>query len=375
MNKLEKIINKSTDALSRFYPRQKDLFVFIGWHKSKDGEIFADNAKHFFLYIHREHPEIRSVWISKDRALARRLRSEGFRSYYEKSILGIWYSLRAGYVVIDAFLQKYNAFLSRGAKITQLLHGKGLKKKGYAQVPILKNDFIFGTSPFTNSLLPVEFTSGAQMCVAGYSRNDQFFDKTKLYFSPEEKKLVDILETHKRNGKKIIMYAPTFRRGNKDFNPEDHFNKNRVSSFAKEKDVIFLVSLHTKYRARKALSISDTIIDMPECDINSLMPFIDILITDYSSSYVDFLLLDRPIIFYVYDIESYHAKEGLIDDYESHMPGAKVKSEDALFIEIERVLNKEDDWVEARASVRDLYHTHKDANSSARIFSIINSNK
>lgn len=371
MNNLKKISSQVIVGISKIYPRKKNIFVFIGWHKSKNGEIFADNAKHFFLYVHREHPEIQAIWLAKDRALARRLRSEGFRSYYEKSILGIWYSLCAGYVVIDAFLQKYNAFLSRGAKITQLLHGKGLKKKGYAQVPILKNDFIFGTSPFTNSLLPVEFTSGAQMEISGYSRNDQFFDKTKTYFSPEEKKLVDILETHKRNGKKIIMYAPTFRRGNKDFNPEDYFNKNRASSFAKEKDVIFLVSLHTKYRARKALSISDTIIDMPECDINSLMPFIDILITDYSSSYVDFLLLDKPIIFYIHDIESYHAKEGLIDDYESHMPGAKVKNEDALFIEIEKILNKEDDWVGARASVRDLYHAYKDSNSSARIFSII----
>lgn len=363
------------DTLSRFYPRQKDVFVFIGWHKSKDGEIFADNAKHFFLYIHREHPEIRAVWIAKDRALARKLRNEGFRSYYEKSILGIWYSLRAGYVVIDAFLQKYNAFLSRGAKITQLLHGKGLKKKGYAQTPLLKNDFIFGTSEFTNSLLPDEFTHDAQMCVAGYSRNDQFFDKTKLYFSTEEKSLVDILETHIRGGKKIIMYAPTFRRGNKDFNPEDHFNRNRASLFAKENNAIFLVSLHTKYRAHKALSISDTIIDMPECDINSLMPYIDMLITDYSSSYVDFLLLDRPIIFYIYDIESYHAKEGLIDNYDSHMPGAKIKNEDDLFTEITKLLGKKDDWIETRTSVRDLYHTHKDANSSARIFSIINSDK
>ncbi len=363
------------DTLSRFYPRQKDVFVFIGWHKSASGEIFADNAKHFFLYIQREHPEIRSVWLSKDRDLARKLRSEGFRSYYEKSILGIWYSLRAGYVVIDAFLQKYNAFLSRGAKIVQLLHGKGLKKKGYAQAPYIKNDFIFGTSEFTNSLLPVEFTSGAHMCVAGYSRNDQFFDKAKIYFSQEEKKLVDILETHRKDGKKIIMYAPTFRRGDKDFNPEDRFNRDRASLFAKKNNVIFLVSLHTKYRARKSLSVSDTIIDMPECDINSLMPYMDMLITDYSSSYVDFLLLDRPIIFYVYDIESYHTKEGLIDDYESHMPGAKIKNEDDLFIEIEKLLNKKDDWVEARANVRDLYHTHKDANSSARIFSIINSNK
>ncbi len=355
--------------------RNKNLWVFIGWHSSNQGEIFSDNAKHFLLYVHKEHPEIKSIWLAKDRALARRLRSEGFRSYYQKSLLGIWYALRADYVVIDAFLQKYNVLFSHGVKIVQLLHGKGLKKKGYAQTPLQKNDFIFGTSPFTNSLLPAEFTAGAQMCVAGYSRNDQLFSREKSYFSAEEEKLVDILESHRNNSKKIIMYAPTFRRGNAHFNPEDHFNRETAEAFAQKNNVVFLVSMHAKYRARKILSVGDIIIDMPECDINSIMPFIDILITDYSSSYVDYLLLDRPIIFYIYDIDAYHAKEGLIDDYESHMPGAKIKSEQNLFGEITNLLAGNDTCRDERKKVRDLYHTYQDGNSSERIFATIRPKK
>ncbi len=355
--------------------RNKNIWIFIGWHKSKNGEVFADNAKHFFLYINKKHPEIKSIWLAKDKSLAKKLRQEGFRSYNEKSLAGIWYSLRAGYTVIDAFLQKYNSYFLHGAKVLQLLHGKGLKKKGYAQTPYIKNSFIFGTSEFTNSLLPAEFTNGAQMCVSGYSRNDQFFDKTKLYFSPEEKELVETLKKHRESGKRVVMYAPTFRRGNKDFNPENYFGRDNANSFAKENNVVFLVSLHTKYRARKNLMFEENIIEMPECDINSIMPYMDILITDYSSSYVDFLLLDRPIIFYIHDIDLYNEKEGLIDDYESHMPGAKIKDETALFKELKNILDGNDSWKKEREDVRNLYHTYKDGSSSERIFSIVSTGK
>ncbi len=357
--------------LSFIVPRKSKVWVFIGWHRKKNGEIFADNAKHFLLYVHKHHPEIIPIWIAADNQTAYYLQKKGLRSYSGKSILGIWYQLRASYFIVDAFLQEYASLFSSGAKIIQLLHGKGLKKKGYAQKPLQKNDFIFGTSPFTNSLLPAEFTNGTQMYVSGYSRNDQFFDTAKVFLSNEEKKLIAVLESHRTARKKIIMYAPTFRRGNSGFDPHDHFDRKTAEKFAQENNVVFLVSLHTKYRDRKELHETEYIIELPECDINSIMPSVDILITDYSSSYVDYVLLDRPIIFYVYDLDDYHACEGLIENYETHMPGAKIRNQSDLFNEISQLLLDQDNWIVARKSVRDLYHTHQDGNSSLRIMNIL----
>lgn len=371
MSRLFSITQSILHASSRVIPRSKTIWVFIGWHRKKTGEIFADNAKHFLLHVYNNHPEITAIWIAADHGTAKYLRSRGITSYSEKSLLGMWYQLRAEYFIIDAFLQLYTSLFSKGAKVVQLLHGKGLKKKGYAQSPIQKNDFIFGTSPFTNSLLPTEFTAGAHMHVTGYSRNDQFFDSSKIFLSDEEQHLITLLESHRKSGKKVVMYAPTFRRGDSGFNPHDHFNREHAEQFATENNVVFLVSLHTKYRDRKSLNEGERIIELPECDINAIMPHIDILITDYSSSYVDYVLLDRPIIFYVYDLDDYHAREGLIEDYETHMPGAKIKNQDDLFAELEKLLAGQDDWIAAREKVRNLYHTHKDGKSSHRIMNIL----
>lgn len=358
--------------ISKIVPRNKRVWVFIGWHRTKKGEVFADNSKHFLLFIKKNYPHIKTIWLSADKKTVSILKKIGICSYYERSIIGIFYQLYAGYFIIDAFLQEYHSLFSSGAKIIQLLHGKGLKKKGYAQKPIQKNDFIFGTSTFTNSLLPKEFTSGAGIYVTGYSRNDLFFDDSKKILSSEEASLVLLLETYRSAGKKMIMYAPTFRRGQSEFDTKNYFDIETAKKFAHDHNVVFLTSLHTKYRERKHfVNHDDQLIELPECDINTIMSSIDILITDYSSSYVDYLLLDRPIIFYVYDIQNYHSQEGLIDDYEEHMPGAKVMSQTDLFSEIKQNLYDRDTWKESRKRVRDLYHTYQDGFSSQRIVSII----
>ena len=50
-------------------------------------------------------------------------------------------------------------------------------------------------------------------------------------------------------------------------------------------------------------------------DVNSFLPFVDVLITDYSALYHDFLLLDRPILFVPYDYEEFEQQNGFLYDY------------------------------------------------------------
>jgi len=52
----------------------------------------------------------------------------------------------------------------------------------------------------------------------------------------------------------------------------------------------------------------------PEVDLNAYLGFCDVLITDYSSVALDFLLLDRPILFYMPDLERYRSKRGFYFD-------------------------------------------------------------
>ncbi len=89
-------------AGSCLFPRSHSVWVFIGWHRGHDTEIFADNTKYLFLHIANNEQELSPIWLAKDRTLANTLRSHGYSAHYEKSLMGIWYALRAGTTVIDA---------------------------------------------------------------------------------------------------------------------------------------------------------------------------------------------------------------------------------------------------------------------------------
>lgn len=85
------------------------------------------------------------------------------------------------------------------------------------------------------------------------------------------------------------------------------------------------------------------------CTIYHIMDAFDGLITDYSSIYVDYLLLDKPIIFSCPDIEKYRADRGfIVDDPALLMPGAIVKAQDQLIKTMSDIINGDDTYKETR---------------------------
>lgn len=257
--------------------------------------------------------------------------------------------------------------LSGRSKIVQLLHGKGMKKKGYAYKPDKVQDFIFNTSPFTLSILPEVFKDGSKTFITGYSRNDIFYKEIKNSEIDVDRLMIEHVKNIKKD-KKIVMYAPTFRRGQTEFDFDKVLPIEKLNDFAKENNIFFILSLHNKYRAQQNKGrIEENIGFLEESDIYPLLKEIDVFITDYSSSFVDYLLLDRPIVFYPYDFDEYNEKEGLSADYDQITPGPRVKN----FQDLKTAILSEDSYKEERKRVCDLYHTYKDSKSSERIFANI----
>lgn len=368
MNFLRTIIIYFIFTLSFVVPRDKRQFIYIGWHRTKDGEIFADNTKYLYLYAHANTHDSKHTWLAKSHELVSILKKYGFSVVYEKSLAGIWHQLRAGNFVIDAFLQPQNFMFSGYAKIIQLTHGKGMKKGGYNEKQLRKQNYIFSTSSFTESLLPNIFKHGANCFVTGYPRNDIFFSEKKLY-SEKENEYVALINKLHAEGKKVILYAPTFRRKTPLFPLDKVLDLKQTEIWSRNKKVHFLISLHTKYRNQLLPENLENVSFLDPCDFQSIFKRINILITDYSSSFVDFLLLDRPIIFYPFDLDEYSNREGLVADYDSITPGPKAFTFEALLIAIENTLTNPEDgaWKEARARVRKRYHLHTDGQSAERI--------
>ena len=94
------------------------------------------------------------------------------------------------------------------------------------------------------------------------------------------------------------------------------------------------------------------------CQVTSLLREIDILLTDYSSIYIDYLLLNRPIVFITDDFDAYHDNRGFVfDDPARYMPGEVVDDYNGLIRVLYKLIAKgEDTFVDERQRVCELMH-------------------
>ena len=366
---LDIIITYPIYFLSFLFPKNKKIWVFIGWHLKNNGEIFADNAKYLFLYTSKNEKNIKSIWLAKNKELVKKLNELGYISYYDKGLKGIYYALRAKYTIIDAYLQRRNFRYSGRSKIIQLLHGKGMKKGGYGNKILKHNDYIFATSNFTANMLPKSFTKKSKIFITGYPRDDILFsNNTKNIKIGTDIAIFEKISKIKSNkNSKCLLYAPTFRRSMENFDLKSILN---LQNWLKENGYFLFIALHSKYRAQKRPENTENIFFIKDCDTTPLLKYFNALITDYSSIFTDFLLTNNPVIFYPFDLQDYEQKEGLCFSYDKFTPGHKVFN----IAELKKALNEvfiEDQYKEKRLEIKNLYHKYTDGNSSKRIIEII----
>lgn len=95
----------------------------------------------------------------------------------------------------------------------------------------------------------------------------------------------------------------------------------------------------------------------------------DVLITDYSSVYFDFLLKDKPIIFFPYDLEIYMSESReLYYEYDSITPGPRAENMEDLIKHLEESISGKDNYEIERRRVLDMMFDYDDGHSSERLY-------
>ena len=171
--------------------------------------------------------------------------------------------------------------------------------------------------------------------------------------------------------KKVILFAPTFRgSGNKDaFYPDSAFS---VKEFMKKmpKDIILIIKQHpfVKESPFIPLEYKDRVFDFSKkISINKLLFITKLLITDYSSSIFEASLLNIPMLFYVFDEDNYRKERDFYGDFDSFIPGVKVKSMDELKKAIWKFLDDEQSFIYDMAEFKNTYLSAIDGNSTKKI--------
>ena len=226
-------------------------------------------------------------------------------------------------------------------------HGIPLKKLGYDMVNgvvatnniirnFLQTDYLISANPFLTEIYKTAYKLDGifegTIVEEGYPRLD-----TLLIDSPEILKKLESVGVRIDKGKKIILYAPTWKENEHD--PLTVINeytslKNSIEQVAPEYQVLIKVHQFV-YQLIKSQSGYDYIIPAT-IDANEVLPIADILISDYSSIFYDYVFLDKPILFYIPDLEEYESSRGLYIGIED-LPGPCTKDINELLRWINKI--------------------------------------
>lgn len=165
----------------------------------------------------------------------------------------------------------------------------------------------------------------------GIPRTDFFYDDIKK--KQVEKSLRETFPNIKE--KQVILYAPTYRDDELD-TPRLMIDLEKMYKNLKYDYVLFL-RLHPAVNGTFENKYPGFVYNVSSYpDINELLIITDMLVTDYSSIPFEYAFLQRPIIFFAYDLEEYAEKRGFWEKYETLVPGPIVKTTDGLLEQIEQ---------------------------------------
>lgn len=373
------------------FPKQNNLWVCGAWL----GHRYADNPKYLYTYIRTHHPDQKVVWLTRSREVYERIKIDGGNVEYFYSLRGIWYGLRAKYLVFCVAYQDLGYFcylFAAKSIVINLWHGTPLKQlsvKRTGAQEIARNfllallgrecDYVASASPLVTEKLENYFhIPHKNYLPTGYPRNDSLLEPGDVAPSLAER----------IKGKKVVLFMPTFREytvGGQRVNlfADFGFNPKKLERVLTQHNAVLLVKLHFRDRellSRLNIAESERIIVVNDTDIDgdvySLLGRTDVLITDYSSVYFDYLILDRPIIFSSFDLKAYvESDRGFYFDYDAMTPGTKTQNWNELIQRLDEELGGKDAYAFMRKNVSSLVNLYKDAENSKRAYrAIVSSN-
>lgn len=229
------------------------------------------------------------------------------------------------------------AFKKFGMSTGELIFGDSMKDmikypnhKNYTHVTVSSKEVIWAYEEAMN------LKSEDQVVKAtGISRTDVFFDSR--YIEDAKQKLEQLMPTSK--GKKVILYAPTFRgRVVKATSPNCFDIAKFYEKFADEYVLLFKHHPLVKKRPVIAEEYKEFAMDCTETlSIEELICVSDICISDYSSLIFEYSLFEKPMLFYAYDLDKYFDWRGFYYDYHELAPGPICTTNEEMIEYIENI--------------------------------------
>lgn len=378
--------NKGVSYLCQRFPIQENLVVL-----ESEGDL-SDNAYALYAHMHEAGylKNYKVVWLVDHVAEAKRRvfentecvvkspRSVKFRRNYALATCR-WY-------IFDHNNKMANLKKRPEQTLTYLSHGWGYKaaKGGGASRERTRPDYLTATGELAAEGLAEYWSEPREKVrITGYPRIDYFYgDHGHARKIAREKWRFD-------RYRKVIFWMPTFRQSKSAWLSEDYIHNQTglsifetldslraFSEFLKENGILLVFKLHHlqaelpvfQETFKNIVILHDEDLYEAGVQLYEIVALADGLISDYSSIAIDFMALDRPIVFTLDDYEQYDKSRGLYPKNAiDFMPGYHVYNVRELEDSVREIADGVDRYKDQRDRVREKYHAYIDGNAAERV--------
>lgn len=292
----------------------------------------------------------------------------------ENSVMGAYYLARCQVYLLGTSLQgftNFHASIGSKHKLIQLWHGIPLKRIGmlfpsekFWQDETYKYSATVCSSPADKLFMQQAFSPLPlnKVWQTGLPRNDFILAGDKHLPDDYLSELGRIRE--KVKGRFLVLYAPTWRDNIDNIYKFSNGELFRLNEILVGCNAVLAIRGHANVRSSVGVGEEDAfdniiyVNDVP--DANLLLKEAGALITDYSSIYIDFLITNRPIVYFTYDIDSYINERGFLYDLEEAFVCDPVVTFNQLLDDVERAVMMGVTDEERYGRVKSLFHQHDD---------------
>lgn len=321
----KKVLNFWYQIVAKIYPKNGKHILFM----SENRAYMTGNLKAIYERLHeRKLNEQYSIMCS-------------FRNIFEKKQNPLeWIKIITKLAVSDyVFLEDYVPVLGflkldERTVIVQTWHaGFGFKSVGYGRFGLEGSPHPFHSChrKYTYGLVGNQYLKEIYSEVFGIEKESLLatgMPRLSSFLNEEVKadamqKLYEDMPFLKE--KQVITFAPTYRGSNQKeaYYDMEKIDQEALASFCKKNNAIVLLKFHPFLKGQTFVceTYKEWLVDCSEYDLNELFYVTDVLITDYSSCFYDYILLNKPVLFYVYDEVSYAATRGVHRTVSKVAPG------------------------------------------------------
>ena len=345
------------------------------------GRNCSGQPKYIYQYLQKHYPgKYKCIWVVDRRGVKipgkfTRCKRFGLRYFYYMNRSKYW---------VNNMRQPLSVPKRDETIILATWHGTPLKKLVFdmddvhSATPQYKNmvfrqtrewDYLLSDNPFSTEKFQSCFLFEKEKILeAGYPANDPLYAEDKEKRANKIKEKLGIPKD-----KKVILYAPTWRDDNFFEAGQYGFDLDLdLARLQKEFGDEYVVLLRLHYFVVEKMDLSKygdfTINGCDYDDITDLYLVSDILMTDYSSVFFDYANLERPILFFTYDIDKYRdVLRGFYLDMEKDLPGPLLPTNDDVVNAIKNIDSIKEQYKDRYKEFYDRFCCVDDGNAAKRV--------